>query len=512
MGKIDSLRDIEDATKQLQHIVAEIRDRVHLQDAPLLAPPTSDLDSQLTSLPKSDALEGIIAKRQYMDGSHNEMIGRLAALARELRSSSHIELALELKWRAAEALSIIKQKSKSSGNLADEGTRAEDSEDASGLLGAFRDDAISLVERAADVNGGLARSADFLISSLAQLEPSREGSTRDYAKSYVPDPFVEELSAAMEAAARDLTFLLLQHFSIFWTRQYFPKIEATMQVANASATEFQVDAVSKRFPQERLNELLKKACDDFCLRMRKGGVAAVIVSVPPPISALDVFKSAIRSPMQFVALATFIVLPAAAMVGLAAGVKSAGPWIKSFIVFILPALLTYSVIQARRAREAAFALSLENARRQLSSEVAKTSRELGSAISRVFEEFLDHEGERVQSRILAKADSELKNRRLREEAQADLERAATVGRAKALGDLRKALLASFGAAWKQIDKSVDEVHKSLASAEKNAQRGAKRNERAEKSAKRSAMRIKRKGAPELPPNDNIGNASTDSAG
>ncbi|TIQ41875.1 MAG: hypothetical protein E5X49_17220 [Mesorhizobium sp.] len=326
-----------------------------------------------------------------------------------------------------------------------------------------------------DVNGVASRGGDHLISALAEIHPSRESWRSDYASAHIPDAFMKELAVAIEVGAQDFVGVLLDHLEVFWSTEIEPELTGD-ESKLLPAAKLQSEALRAGFVQElqRLRKAIHKAGDDFALRMQSGGVSAPVMSIPKPFGWLGILGSAVRYPMQFAALATFILIPAALAMGITLEATSGPALLRGVVIFVLPALLILAFYQARRTRRLAIEAALDNARRQIHGEKAKTAREISDAISTAFSTFIDSLKSRLERDAIAAAESERKRLRKDDDNGRELTRTATSNRVKALEQLQDDLTKAIGDAKGQIEKLLGAELATKTRAETKAQNQNKR--------------------------------------
>ncbi|MEP9372759.1 hypothetical protein [Mesorhizobium sp. KR1-2] len=385
-----------------------------------------------------------------------ELVEGVSRLARAIDEARVADFALRLKVSAAKAAQVLgaKPKSPTAGNA------QTPQEDHSVSLGArlqeFKQALLATLQRAMDVNGVASRAGDHLISALAELQPRKEKVQNDYSRAHVPDAFMDELAVAIEVGAQDFVTVLLDHIEVFWRTEIVRALteEETLLVSKAGLTP---EAARASFSGDlrRLRKAIHKAGDDFALRMRSGGVSAPVLAIPKPFGALSVLGSAVRYPMQFAALATFILIPAALVMGISLEATSGPALLRGLVIFVLPVLLVLAFYQARRTRILAIDAALENARRQIHAEKAKTAREISEAVGSAVSTFIDSLDARLEHDVIAAAEAIRRHARKREDSGRELTRTATSSRVKALEQLQDDLASAIGAAQSQIGKLLE---------------------------------------------------------
>lgn len=486
------MKDLAIVGDRLRRLVAEVEDRIHSEEAHLAGDEPDQIDAgawatesglhaiaawfksgNLVPFAPPAAAPAQVSEQRAAPAQTVAAISSLIGLIRRGRGAL---LALSFRVKAAAALKALTAKPKSPlvGDSASGRTNKDHPFKA--RLDAFGESLLATTRRAVEVNGIVSRPAETLIGALVELEPRHEGRRRNYQKSLVPDGFINQLVVAMEVAGQDFALILSDHFEIFWRTEILPVIEEDLGKAGASRTEFSARAMRSASPTatagnadgaahavqgssiDQLREQIHKACDDFGIRMRAGGVSALAVAMPRPVSWLDIFKSAVRYPMQFVFLLTYIVLPIVAIYGLTSG--SAPAVLRGIIPFILPLLLIFAIVQARTIRRAAAEAALDGARRQLRAEAQKTAHEIGDAISATWRAFLEAVDERIIAEVTGAADAVRRTEMQQEEAHRQLERTAIESRLKGLVDLQSELQSSL----KEAADAVIETLASLAKA------------------------------------------------
>lgn len=495
------MKDVAIVADRLRRLVIEVEDRIHLQEADLnienrladdegidwtseagLRAIASSFRSEslpvFTPTPNGERLLGFLGPRNLRQAGSDPRelapttIAVLSALIGLIRRGREALLALSIRVRAAEALKLLTAKPKSPVVGNDAVSPKRDEQPFKTRLDAFRDALLATTQRAVDVNGVVSRPAETLISSLVELEPGREGGRRGYKKSQVPNGFISQLAVAMEVAGQDFALVMGDHFEVFWRTEALPAIAKDLDKVGVAGPELSAQAVRNSFPTGdsntaaasepssagQLREAIHKACDDFALRMRTGGVSALSIAMPPPVSGLDLIKSAVRYPMQFVFLLSYIALPIVAVVGFSSDASSAAV-LKGFIPLILPLLLIFAIAQARSIRQAAAEAALESARRQLRAEASKTAREIGDAISATWRGFLSAVEKRVAADVIGAAEAIRKSDQQRDEAERELERTAIESRLKGLADLQSGLQSSLKDATKAVADALENLAK-----------------------------------------------------
>jgi hypothetical protein len=528
------MKDLAIVTDRLRRAVAEVEDRIHPEETHLarLEPDQIDADAWTTESglhaiaawfksgnlvpfapPAAAPANAAVSQQRTAPAPTVAALSILISLIRRGRGAL---LALSFRVKAAAALKTLTAKPKSPVVGDSTSGRSNDDHPFKARLDAFGESLLATTRRAVEVNGIVSRPAETLVGALAELEPRREGRRRNYQKSLVPDGFINQLVVAMEVAGQDFALILGDHFEIFWRTEILPVIEEDLGKAGASRSDFSASAMRRTSPTaaaieadgapaalrpaaDQLREQIHKACDDFAIRMRAGGVSALAIAMPRPVNWIDIFKSAVRYPMQFVFLLTYIVLPIVAIYGLTSG--SAPAVLKGLIPFVLPLLLVFAIVQARSIRRAAAEAALDGARRQLRAEAQKTAHEIGDAISASWSSFLSAVEKRVENEIVGAADAVRDAEAQQQEAHRELGRTAIESRLKGLAQLQKQLQTSLDDAAAAVTETLDALAqareaKRLAETTKREEaRRARETERQAEMVRRSQARETRTAKP-----------------
>lgn len=459
-----------DSPAELQKII----DSFHRGDLPQFgAEPDAHLIGFATGAPAGDAPADDAAA--VVAPTNRELTEGVSRLASEIEEARIADFALRLKVSAAKAAQVLGAKPKSPRAADAQATQEGDRVDLEARLEEFKQALLATLQRAMDVNGVASRAGDHLISALAEVKPRRETMRSDYSRAHVPDAFLDELAVAIEIGAQDFVGVLLDHLEVFWRSEIEPEL-TTDEGPLAKAAKLTPQAARASFDGElqRLRKAIHKASDDFALRMRSGGVSAPVLSIPKPFGWLGILGSAVRYPMQFAALATFILIPAALAMGITLESNSGPALLRGIVIFVLPGLLVLAFYQARRTRRLAVDAALENARRQIHAEKAKTAREISDAVGNAISAFVDSLNSRLERDVVAAAEAIRRHHRKSEDNGRELARTATSSRVKALEQLQDDLASAIGAAKSQIGKLLEAELAIKARAETKAQGESKR--------------------------------------
>jgi hypothetical protein len=498
------MKDLEDVANHLGRMTADIEGRFHLRAdgsefktvstgkserlrgdtasseelalAELLEVAKNDVSILTVSGAEiSELIEVLVARQSGARQPNADQLATIRSMTKDLEAlffafsnGGSAMLALSAKVKVAEASRTLAAKPK--------GMPAVDPRPGTGngrhplhiRFDEFSDGLVVSVQRAIEPNGVISRSAETLIGSLVTLVPGKEGEREVYQKSQVPNGLIGQLGTALEIAGRDFAVVLGDHFEVFWRTGILPNILNDLNEAKQDPKKFSAAEMHELFASEHLFEAIHKATDDFALRMRSGGVSAITVPMPGPVSGMDVLKSAVRYPMQFVALLTYLILPILAYAGLA-GNGGASAVLKGLIPFLLPALVTFAFVQARALRRAAAEGAVDAARRQLRAETAKTVREVGDAISAAYRAFLSTQERRVEQEVIGAAIAARKADRRQKDSLGELERTAINSRLKALVSLQSQFQSSLDDAAKGINDTLKALTKMLKPKEKSMQ-------------------------------------------
>jgi hypothetical protein len=250
--------------------------------------------------------------------------------------------------------------------------------------------------------------------------------------------------------------LLADHIETFWQVAIRPKLpEAIAGPHDEYAT------VRKRFPLEALRASIHKSCDDLEQRLKKGGIAAFAGPVELSVGPLQILGTAVRYPMQFAALFTFIVLPVLAAMNLVSADVTAPKFLKDAVRLLLPALFLFASYQAFAAWRVAKEVTLDSARRHLRTETSKTLKEIGDIVGAAVSSFLKVESDRLVKDVFAKAKSTQEAQQRTLELDREAIRDATASRFQVLSDLQQRLEKMIKAAEDAAQKTLANFQKSL---------------------------------------------------